>query len=134
MSDVKRITSREAWAILTSCQDAVLVDVRTDAEWDFVGVPLVGRSVQVSWQDYPHMQRNPDFLAEIHAAGVRPNQPLLLMCKAGSRSFAAAEFLAQNGFKTVFDIRDGFEGERNAQGQRRCVDGWIAAGLPWIQC
>lgn len=134
MDAVRCVTSREAWAILKAREDAVLVDVRTDAEWDFVGVPLVGRYVQASWQDYPDMRRNPDFLAEIRAAGLKAEQPLLLLCKAGTRSLDAARFLLRNGFVNVYNISDGFEGERNALGQRRCVDGWIAAGLPWMQC
>ncbi len=134
MVELVDITAREAWERLREDEQAVLLDVRSEPEWDFVGVPLVDNYLQISWRHWPEMQVNPDFLAELEASGVNRDTPLLLMCKAGIRSREAGEFLLEQGFVHCFNIRDGFEGERDETGRRCRIDGWVAAGLPWMQC
>ncbi len=131
---LRDISAMEAFRLLQHDPDAVLLDVRTEAEWEFVGVPLVENLVQVEWRILPDMRINPDFLKEVRTQGLVPQQPVLVMCKMGGRSREAASFLLENGFAHVYNVTDGFEGDPNAYGHRRSVNGWIAAGLPWIQC
>ncbi len=134
MAELVEITALEAWERLRKNGRAVLLDVRSEPEWDFVGVPLVDGYLQISWRHWPDMRINPDFLVELDAAGVDRDTPLLLMCKAGVRSREAGEFLLRRGFLHCFNISDGFEGERDEKGRRRRMSGWVAAGLPWMQC
>lgn len=116
---------------------AVLVDVRTDAEWEYVGRPDlagIGRTpVLVAWKTWPGMAPNPDFVDAVRAAGVDRDQPVLLLCRSGQRSRDAAIALTRAGFTACFNIADGFEGPKDANGHRNTVAGWRAAGLPWVQ-
>jgi rhodanese-related sulfurtransferase len=131
------ITSAEAWKILSEDEQAVLVDVRTREEWAYVGIPdtrPAGReTVFVSWQRLPKMEVNPSFADEVGAAGVTPDQTVLLLCRSGSRSRAAATALTARGFRKCFNVSDGFEGGHDRHGHRGTVAGWKAAGLPWRQ-
>ena len=134
MAKLKELTAREAWERLRADERVVLLDVRSEPEWDFVGVPLADNYHQVCWRHYPEMRVNPDFLVEVEASGIDRDAPVLLLCKSGVRSREAGEFLLSNGFSQCYNIVDGFEGERNDNGHRCRIDGWVAAGLPWIQC
>ncbi len=131
---LRTLKAPQAFRLLQDDAQAVLVDVRSCAEWDFVGVPLVDNYVQVEWRMYPDMAVNPDFLAEVAAAGLTPQTPLVLLCRSGQRSREAGMFLLENGFSAVYNVVDGFEGTHNDYGHRRSVNGWVAAGLPWLQC
>ncbi len=127
---------RQAWDRLAADPDAVLVDVRTRAEWSFVGVPdlrEVAREVlTVEWTTFPDGERNPAFLDELRAAGVAPGAPLLFLCRSGARSAAAAEAATAAGLGPAYNVSDGFEGPVDARGHR-AVAGWKASGLPWRQ-
>lgn len=131
------ITSREAWDILARDQQAVLVDVRTEAEWQYVGAPdlseLGRRLVCVSWQVYPEMRRNPRFAEDLAAQGVAPERTVLLLCRSGQRSRDAAIALGAAGYRRCYNVADGFEGPHDAHGHRGTQVGWKAAGLPWRQ-
>ena len=131
------ITSQEAWEKLQSDPQAVLVDVRSEAEWQFVGVPdlsgLGKRTVLVSWQIYPGMAKNADFMAQVANAGVKPEQTVLLLCRSGARSRSAAMELTARGYRTCYNVAGGFEGPQNETGHRGLADGWKAVGLPWSQ-
>ncbi len=117
-----------AWQWVQSGQ-AVLVDIRTDAERAWVGgVP--GAAV-VAWKQWPGMQVNPEFDAQILAAG-RGGEKLVLLCRSGLRSIAAAQRASQLGLE-AYNILEGFEGDPDAQGQRGRVGGWRLHGLPWQQ-
>lgn len=124
-----------AWKGLQDQGQSVLLDVRTQPEWLFVGAPDLAEIsrpvVQVSWQVFPTMARNPNFLGELAAKGVAPDQPVYVLCRSGARSRAAAEFLAEQGY-TTYNIADGFEGQIDAH-KHRGNGGWRAAGLPWKQ-
>lgn len=140
MADAKlagEITSAEAWGLLKRDPGAVLVDVRTVAEWQFVGMPDLGElGKQVlfqSWQVYPDMGVDEGFVDKVQAAGVRPDQPVLLMCRSGQRSRSAGLALAAAGFTRAYNVRDGFEGPLDDEGHRGRVEGWKAARLPWVQ-
>lgn len=127
----------EAWALLKEDPKAVLVDVRTAPEWGFVGVPrldgLGKETLCISWQAYPDMARNAEFAAEVAAKGVGKDQPVLLICRSGARSKAAAMALTQAGFGPCYNVAEGFEGDRDGELHRGSVGGWKVAGLPWAQ-
>ena len=131
----------EAWALLESDLKAQLVDVRTTAEWNFVGVPDVsalGRNAHlVEWQSFPTMALNPEFVASVaqrlQAAGVGNETPVLLLCRSGTRSRSAAVALTEAGFARAFNVAGGFEGDPDAAGHRGMTNGWKATGLPWRQ-
>lgn len=131
------LSARDAWEMLGREGEAVLVDVRTRPEWQFVGVPdldrLGKRPLFVSWQIYPGMERNDDFVAQVKGADVGPDTPLLFLCRSGGRSRAAAIAMTAAGFRRCFNVAGGFEGGLDAARHRGTEQGWKAAGLPWIQ-
>lgn len=122
---------QEAHELLQLCPEARLVDVRTQAERDWVG--LVPGSIHIEWQSYPSMQPHPDFIAALEAAKIDPNQPVLFLCRSGGRSHAAAALATANGFDQSFNILEGFEGDKNTTQQRGHINGWKYANLPWVQ-
>ena len=124
------LTAREAAALLQERDDAVLIDVRTMAEWNWVGVPDVPGTRFVQWVGWPGGQPNPDFVAEA-GRDLDHSQPLLMLCRSGARSAAAAHALTAAGFAEVYNVADGFEGDLDAAGHR--TSGWRGAGLPWRQ-
>lgn len=130
------VTPREAWAALESDPSAVLVDVRTHAEWTYVGVPVldaVGRSVvPIEWVRYPDGARNTGFLDQLREAGVEPGTPVYFLCRSGVRSAAAAEVATAAGLGPAYNISDGFEGQLDESGHRT-RGGWKNADLPWRQ-
>jgi len=131
------LDSRAAYDVLRADQKAVLVDVRTEPEWEYVGRPdlkALGREpVLVPWKRWPEMVVRASFVDEVRAAGISPDQPVLLLCRSGQRSRDAAIALTRAGFKVCFNISDGFEGPKDPDGHRNTVSGWRAAGLPWAQ-
>jgi rhodanese-related sulfurtransferase len=131
------ITPAEAWQRLAQDPKVRLVDVRTQAEWNFVGQPdlssLGRRLVRVSWQIFPGMVHNDDFAALLESEGVGRDDPVLLLCRSGVRSLAAAEYLTEIGFRECWNITDGFEGGLDDRSHRGALKGWKASGLPWTQ-
>ncbi len=125
------VNSDEAWEMLG--QGATLVDVRTEAEWKFVGVPdpsSIGRElVAVEWNTATG--RNPSFLDQLRAAGVTEG-PVLFLCRSGQRSISAAQAATAAGIAPSYNIAEGFEGALDGNGHRG-VTGWKASGLPWRQ-
>ena len=134
---VEDIAPKQVWDALRHQPEAKLVDVRTDIEWDRIGVPdLAGAGKQpvlLSWQVAPSMQVNPAFLDGLRAAGVTPADHVYFLCRSGVRSQAAAQLAQQAGFPHAFNIADGFEGPPDGGGRRGAVAGWQADGLPWKQ-
>jgi rhodanese-related sulfurtransferase len=124
------VTPQEAWALMQGLPNARIVDVRTHAEWQFVGI--VSGALQIEWQRYPLMDRNPDFLTQLRSA-VDPQSVVLFLCRSGVRSHAAAELAAAHGYSESFNILFGFEGDKDENQQRGHLNGWKAAGLPWSQ-
>lgn len=126
-----------AWAILRDEADATLIDVRTDAEWSFVGIPdLTGlgkRPLLVSWQCFPDMAFNPGFVETLRGAGLSRDAANLFLCRSGARSRAAALAMAAKGFARCYNVAEGFEGDRDARQHRGTMGGWKAADLPWTQ-
>ncbi len=130
------VTPTEAWEMLA--QGARLVDVRTRAEWGFVGIPdlheLQQQLVQIEWLSYPSGQLNPGFVQDLQASlgESDPEAPVLFLCRSGVRSVGAAKAATQAGFSRSYNILDGFEGGVDEAGHRGGA-GWRAEGLPWRQ-
>ena len=117
-----------AWQWLQA-GEAVLVDVRTDAEREWVG--KVPGAVAVAWKQWPGMAANQNFDAELRAV-VPEGKKVVLLCRSGVRSVAAAQRAAGLGIE-AYNILEGFEGDVDANGQRGQLGGWRKRGLPWHQ-
>jgi rhodanese-related sulfurtransferase len=135
------VTVQEAFNELSAQENAVLVDVRTQAEWAFVGLPdlrPIGKEpMLVEWQSFPSSGPNPDFAKSVSdlmvKKGLDQSAPIYFLCRSGARSQAAAIALTQAGYTHCFNISDGFEGPLDQAGHRGVQSGWKAAGLPWTQ-
>lgn len=121
----------EAHALLVAAPNARLIDVRTRPEWDYVG--HVPGSILIEWNTYPRGERNPRFVDELRAAASDPAAPLLFLCRSGQRSDGAARVAAAAGYTMAFNVLEGFEGAKDADGHRSTLGGWRKAGLPWVQ-
>lgn len=134
---IENVAPTQTWEAMRTNDKARLVDVRTDAEWNFVGVPDLGaagkQTVLIPWQEYPTMQRNGSFEDDLKQAGLTPDDHIYFICRSGARSMAAAEAARAAGFAHVFNVADGFEGPPDVQGHRGGTAGWKAEGLPWRQ-
>lgn len=141
------VTPEEAFEMLCSEAGSVLVDVRTNAEWTFVGRPDLGACgkapLLVEWQRYPDMAVNETFAAEVEAgldallaregpARESKDCIVLFLCRSGVRSVAAARAMAAQGYTKSFNVTQGFEGDLDGEGHRG-VGGWKAQGLHWSQ-
>jgi rhodanese-related sulfurtransferase len=133
------ISVEEAWRVLSENPQAVLVDVRTRAEWSYVGLadlsPLGKEPLLAEWQSFPAMNVNPNFAADVAGAlgEAHRDAPVLFLCRSGARSRAAAIALTAKGFKRSYNIAGGFEGDLDEARHRGGRNGWKAAGLPWAQ-
>ncbi len=131
------ISVDEAWRRLGDETSAVLVDVRTAAEWNFVGAPDlsgIGKQIiRVSWQTLPKMEQNPAFVEEVRAQASDSDASLLFLCRSGARSKAAAIAMTAAGYSQCFNVAGGFEGDLDGDLHRGVTGGWKAAGLPWSQ-
>jgi rhodanese-related sulfurtransferase len=131
----------DAYAILTEDEKSVLVDVRTQPEWTYVGVPDLGRlgktPIFLEWQIYPSMQVAADFtprlVAALKARGADRSTPVLFICRSGVRSRSAAIALTGAGWSRCYNIAEGFEGGLDETRKRGALGGWRARGLPWTQ-
>ncbi|WP_439543685.1 rhodanese-like domain-containing protein [Hyphomicrobium sp.] len=144
MNDTVKIVDVPAdatWARLEADKDAVLIDVRTRAEWTFVGLPdlssLNKRVLTVEWQSFPESRIDSGFADKLAShfekAGVRKDAELFFICRSGARSQSAAHAMAEAGYPHCRNVADGFEGPLDSRQQRGQVAGWKAAGLPWKQ-
>ncbi|MEM7173031.1 MAG: rhodanese-like domain-containing protein [Pseudomonadota bacterium] len=126
-----------AWDCLAKDTKAELIDVRSEAEWRHVGLPnLSDLSKEVhliSWQFFPDMRQNLDFVEEMEAKSFDKNQCLLFLCRSGVRSKYAAQVMTSLGYTKCFNVAEGFEGDRDQNGHRGTVGGWKKADLPWSQ-
>ena len=131
------VSPADAWSALNSSPSAQLVDVRTQAEWSFSGVPSldsVNKTVKtISWKFYPNFDVNPRFVEQLEASVTDKTTPLYFLCKTGGRSADAAIAATSAGYTACYNIAGGFEGDINANHQRGQVNGWKASRLPWQQ-
>lgn len=131
------ISPKDAWDRLLKDPSAHLIDVRTQAEWSYVGLPDLSladkKPLLVSWLIYPAMTQNPLFAQQIQDLGLSKTDSLLFLCRSGVRSKAAAELMTGLGFDQCWNITDGFEGPLDPTRHRGTVAGWKVDGLPWTQ-
>jgi rhodanese-related sulfurtransferase len=124
------LTPKEAHEVMQQQANARLVDVRTRAEWDWVG--RVPKAVEVEFLSYPGSVPNDEFIDQLKAK-VPQDALVMFLCRSGGRSHNAAAIATEEGYAHCYNVLEGFEGDRDAQGQRNKVGGWRAAGLPWVQ-
>jgi len=138
---VDEVDVATAWKGLQATPRSQLVDVRTRAEWTYVGIPDLGplgkRAVLVEWQTFPDQSVDPRFAErlanELKALGVQLDDDLFFICRSGSRSLAAARAMAAVGFRACHNVSEGFEGPLDDERHRGALSGWKAIGLPWQQ-
>jgi rhodanese-related sulfurtransferase len=135
------LTATEAFQFLATDAASVLIDVRTQPEWSYVGIPdlsSIGKTALfLEWQSFPSMQTDPDFAqrlsAKLEDAGVKAGAPLLFLCRSGARSRNAAIAMTLAGWGPCINVSDGFEGPLDPRRHRNAVSGWRAGNLPWAQ-
>lgn len=124
------LTPTEAHEVWQLAPGARLVDVRTRAEWDWVG--RVPGAVEIEWMGYPGNPPNPHFMTQFKRE-IDPEALVMFMCRSGARSDKAARAATEAGYRSCYNVLEGFEGDRDAHGQRNRIGGWRHAGLPWQQ-
>ena len=133
---VEDIAPSQVWQALAENPDAQLIDVRTDAEWTYVGLPEISvldkRVLLIPWQA-PSGAVNRSFVEQLGASGLTEAHALYFICRSGARSLAAAQAARAAGYQAAYNVADGFEGPPDAQGHRGNVAGWKASGLAWRQ-
>jgi len=137
---VKTISAIAAHELLEEDPRALLVDVRSNMEFLFIGHPV--DALSIPWIDEPDWVINPHFAAEVRKlilgglehGSAGHNVPILLICRSGKRSMEAGKCLLSEGFHDVYNIAEGFEGELNDEHHRSTLGGWRFDGLPWNQC
>lgn len=131
MTAIERVSPLAAKAILETTPGALLLDVRDPVEQSFVGHPP--GAINVPWKFAPGLRDNPGFLDQVRRIAPDATTPLLLLCRSGQRSLAAAECLSAAGYSRVVNIEEGFEGPLDAERHRSTLGGWRFHGLPWVQ-
>ncbi len=137
---VENVPVQDVWARLGTT-DSVLIDVRTRAEWAFVGLPDLAetgkRVLTVEWQSFPDNRVDPSFVdrlsQSLETAGAKKDTELFFICRSGGRSRMAAEAMAAAGFSRCRNVAEGFEGPLDLDRHRGKIAGWKAAGFPWVQ-
>ena len=135
------ISVLDCWELLSKSPKTVLVDVRTNAEWAYVGMPELSADmtplVGQQWQLFPTMAADPDFtsklISTLNQMKLGEDTNLCFLCRSGVRSLAAARAMWSLGYKESFNVTGGFEGDPNGNGHRGQTNGWKADGLPWRQ-
>lgn len=140
---VHEANPQETWDALNSNPSAILVDVRTIAEWDYVGVPVLDsvnkEMLKVEWQEFPEMTLNEEFADEVLAQlGATDPSEIYFICRSGQRSHFAAKSLLEklDGSGRIircYNVTEGFEGNRDENSRRGTINGWKVRGLPWDQ-
>ena len=131
------VTPTQCYEYLKQSDDATLVDVRTQPEWQFVGVPdlrAIEHELQlISWKHYPTMSNNEQFTQQLSDAVPDKDAPVFFLCRSGARSLDAAICATALGYKHCFNVEGGFEGGMDTSSRRGNKDGWKAVSLPWYQ-
>jgi rhodanese-related sulfurtransferase len=138
--ELRQLTPGEAWALLQEKPRAILVDVRSNMEFLFVGHPT--GAVHIPWIDEPDWDVNPNFVRQLRELllggiicdGGEGCAPIILICRSGKRSLEAGNALLQAGFRDIYNVVSGFEGELDEHHHRSSLGGWRFDGLPWEQC
>ena len=133
---IKSLDPISAHKFLNQYNNAVLVDVRCEIEYEYIGHPV--DAINIVWKKYPGWKINETFAAEVDLAvsNLRKSAkktPILLICRSGARSRDAAKCLSENHYEELYNVEEGFEGDKNSEGRRSSSNGWRFHGLPWIQ-
>ena len=128
---MKTLKPKEAFQFLKSNPSAVLIDVRSEIEFLFVGHPV--GAIHVPWNDGPEWEINPEFVPQVKKIA-NEARPVLLICRSGVRSLEAGKALKDSGFKDLYNVQHGFEGDLDDAHKRSSVNGWRYDDLPWEQC
>ncbi len=136
---LKEVSPLEAHEILEQQENAVLIDVRSTMEYNFVGHPL--NAIHVPVKEPPGWDIQPEFVEKVRAFlaehRTENNQlddvPVLMLCRSGQRSALAGEMLIKDGFTSVYNVLEGFEGDKDENGHRNTINGWRFHRLPWEQ-
>jgi rhodanese-related sulfurtransferase len=131
MSAIKSILPTEAYEILEKESQAILIDTRTSIEHSFLGHPI--GSVLVTVKEPPTWEIIPGFVENVQKIASSKSTPLILMCRSGVRSMAAAKLLEQAGYTTLYNMDEGFEGDKDSNNHRGTLGGWRFHNLPWEQ-
>ena len=130
-------SSLECYDALAKHQNAYLIDVRTKAEWEFIGLPdlstLHKKIICIEWNTYPDMKINQNFLKQIQEKQLKVSDSLYLICRSGQRSYHAGVFLMKHGYMNCYNVEDGFEGLKTPDNKRSLINGWKFNNLPWQQ-
>ncbi len=137
---VKTITAKEAYDFIQNDPRSLLIDVRSNMEFLFIGHPT--DAISIPWIDEPDWVINPNFAADVRKlilGGLEHdrkghNVPIFLICRSGKRSLEAGKLLLEEGFHDIYNIAEGFEGELDEDHHRSTLAGWRFDGLPWSQC
>ena len=143
LGEIKKLTysgdikPTEVWEVLKKEKNCYLIDCRTSAEWDFVGIPdldSIGKKTHlIEWQHYPTMEINVNFANEIKEISKEKDSKFIFICRSGGRSKSAAEYMTSQGFENCYNCLFGFEGGHDPNGQRGKESGWKFSKLPWKQ-
>ena len=133
---IKSLDPISAHKFLNQYNNAVLVDVRCEIEYEYIGHPV--DAINIVWKKYPGWKINETFAAEVDLAVTNLSKsakktPILLICRSGARSRDAAKCLSENHYEELYNVEEGFEGDKNSEGRRSSSNGWRFHGLPWIQ-
>ena len=131
---MKHLSPKQAYEFLQAHPEALFIDVRSEIEYLFVGHPVGAH--HVSWNDGPDWEVNPHFVGQVKklAGTDHASRPIVLICRSGNRSAEAAAALEKAGFKHVYNVTHGFEGDLDEKHHRSTKNGWRYEGLPWEQC
>lgn len=136
---IKEITPLEAWKILQTDPSSTLLDVRSTMEFEYVGHPL--DALHIPWKEAPDWQVTPDFVDKVRTSLQKKHGltrsveelAVLAICRSGARSLSAVELLEREGFKQLYNVIEGFEGDRDTNNHRNTINGWRFHELPWQQ-
>jgi rhodanese-related sulfurtransferase len=130
---MKHLLPKEAYEFLLQQPEALFIDVRSEMEYLFVGHPK--EALHVSWNDGPDWEINPHFVGEVKKLiGAHSDRPVVLICRSGKRSEEAGQALMAAGYRSIYNVTHGFEGDLDDKHHRGSVNGWRFDGLPWEQC
>ena len=127
---MKHLSPTEAHQFMQENPEAVMIDCRSEMEFLFVGHPVGAH--HVAWNELPDWEINPHFVGQVKKLS-SVNRPVVLICRSGNRSLEAGDALERGGFKRVFNVLHGFEGDLDESHHRNSRNGWRVDGLPWEQ-
>lgn len=140
MSDLIHLNPKAAYEFLQTHATSLLIDIRSSMEYLFVGHAI--GSVHIPWIDEPDWTVDPNFAQVVEktlanrfkAVDTKQEAHVVLICRSGKRTLDAADVLLKAGFRQVYHVEEGFEGEKDEHQHRSTVGGWRFHGLPWEQC